>query len=99
MRRINVELLVGTFEACQILGLSDARICQLLKEDPTFPEPVHRVKMGPLWLAPELENWKITRKKKRPGRKSLGEHEVQRAVSRILGGDQDGRQDSGREAD
>lgn len=85
MRRVNVELLVGTYEVTQILGLSDGRISQLLKGDPTFPEPVTRVRATPLWLAPEIENWKMTRKKKKSGRPSLRQKDVEDAVLKLLG--------------
>lgn len=99
MRRVNVELLVGTAEVCQILGLSDGRVAQLFKEDPTFPEPVTRVRATPLWLAPEIEHWKATRVKKKGGRPSLRQKEVEEAVFKLLGMGEDGREDSGRKAD
>lgn len=98
MRRVNVELLVGTAEVCEILGLSDGRISQLAKEDPTFPEPVTRVRATPLWLAPEIENWKITRVKKKPGRPSLRANEVEKAVMKLLGRGEGGQDDPGRQA-
>lgn len=69
LRRVNVELLVGTHEATKILGLSDARISQLLRGDPTFPQPVHQVMATRLWLAPELDHWLRTRVKGKGGRK------------------------------
>lgn len=99
MRRVNVELLVGTHEVCQILGLSDGRVCQLVKGDPTFPEPVTRVRATPLWLAPEIEHWKITRVKKKAGRPSLRQKDVEDAVLKLLGKGGDGREDPGRKAD
>lgn len=100
MRRVNVELLVGSAEVAEIVGLTKSSINYLARTDPTFPEPVHHVRATPLWLAPEIENWKLTRKKRKSGRKSLKDLEAEyEAAVRALLGRTDGRQDPGRKAD
>lgn len=85
VRRINVELLVGTYEVTQMIKLSDGRVSQLRKEDPTFPEPVHGVRATPLWLAPEIEHWLATRQKKKAGRPSNLQRDVIDYVMREMG--------------
>jgi predicted DNA-binding transcriptional regulator AlpA len=100
MRRVNVEMLVGSAEVAEIVGLTKSSINYLARTDPTFPEPVHHVRATPLWLAPEIENWKLTRKKRKSGRKSLKDLEAEyEAAVRALLGRADGRQDPGRKAD
>lgn len=85
VRRINVDLLIGTYEVTQIIKLSDGRVSQLRKEDPTFPEPVHEVRATPLWLAPEIEHWLANRKKKKAGRPSNLQRDVIDYVMKELG--------------
>lgn len=86
MRRVNVELLVGTYEVTKIIGLSDGRVSQLRQADPTFPEPVLQLKMGPLWLAPEIENWLATRVRHKQGRKSNLQREAEAYAKGLVDG-------------
>ena len=85
IRRVNVELLVGAAEVAEMLGYTRGRVSHFAKDDPTFPEPVHHVRATPLWLAPEIENWKATRVKKRAGRPSKLQKEVIDYVIREMG--------------
>lgn len=57
--------LVGPAEAAEILGVSRQRIHQLANQ-PSFPEPLVKVKMGTLWAATAIEAF--AQRGRRPGR-------------------------------
>ncbi|ETA02429.1 hypothetical protein CcI156_10870 [Frankia sp. CcI156] len=44
-------------EIAQALGLGSARIYQIMKSDPTFPEPIATLRVGKIWLATDIEEW------------------------------------------
>lgn len=66
---VNLDDLVGLFEASQVVQLTDTRIRQLRREG-KFVEPVKHLHSGDLWLVQDLREWKATRVKKRAGRPS-----------------------------
>lgn len=68
-RQVDLDDLVGLFEASQVVQLTDTRIRQLRREG-KFCEPVKQLHGGLLWLRPDLERWMQTRVKKRAGRPS-----------------------------
>lgn len=45
---------MGTSEVGRALGLSEARVRQLRRDDPQFPKPVSRLSMGPVWLTEDI---------------------------------------------
>ena len=47
----SLPTLAGMQEVAGLLGVTRARVNQLLAEHSDFPEPVQRVAMGPLWVA------------------------------------------------
>lgn len=60
--------LAGIQEASEILGVSRARVDQLLHSDPKFPQPIGQVRAGRIWLASELSFYAMKRDKT-PGRR------------------------------
>jgi hypothetical protein len=66
-RMVDLDNLVGLFEASQIVQLTDTRIRQLRREA-KFVEPVKHLHCGDLWLKQDLLDWKVSRVKKRAGR-------------------------------
>lgn len=77
---IDPDDLVGTAEAARLMGLSDGRISQLLRDDPTFPQPVAQVAATRLWLGSQITAWKTARGKVKPGRPSLKIKQMEEAV-------------------
>lgn len=53
--------LCGLHEAAEILGVSDTRVGQLAKQDPTFPEPIDGLKCGRIWGFDALLDYKDAR--------------------------------------
>lgn len=49
--------LMAAAEIAQALGLGSARIYQIMKADPTFPEPIATLRVGKIWLATDIEEW------------------------------------------
>jgi predicted DNA-binding transcriptional regulator AlpA len=49
--------LVGVTEVREFLGVSRQRVHQLIRDDPTFPEPVAELASGKIWLRPDVEAW------------------------------------------
>lgn len=49
--------LVGVTEVREMLGVSRQRVHQLLRDDPTFPEPVAQLSAGRIWLRTDVERW------------------------------------------
>jgi predicted DNA-binding transcriptional regulator AlpA len=78
--------LVGVHEGCEVVGLSDARLGQLLRDDPAFPQPVREVRATKLWLRQDLEAWRDTRVKKAPGRPTRAAKAAERAALDKLNG-------------
>jgi hypothetical protein len=68
MARPTIPELVGANEAGQILGVTRQRIHQLATNHPTFPTPVVRVAMGPLWTRASVEAWKASGAQRPVGR-------------------------------
>lgn len=57
---------VGVQELLPLLGVSRARIYQLINNDPTFPAPVADLKAGKVWHTADIEAWAAHRRA--PGR-------------------------------
>lgn len=68
MTMVRVEDLAGAHEVAQILHLTDARVGQLRRSDPDFPQPVHTVAATPLYLIPDVIKYGRNRIKGKPGR-------------------------------
>lgn len=56
----------GVQELMTLLGVSRARIYQLLAQDPTFPKPVAELRAGKIWHLADVQAWATTRRP--PGR-------------------------------
>jgi len=48
--------LAGIAEIADLLGVSRQRVTQLTKQD-TFPEPLQRLRMGPVWKLSDIQAW------------------------------------------
>jgi predicted DNA-binding transcriptional regulator AlpA len=59
---MSLELdLVGVAEIAAIFNTSRAQVSRwALRED--FPDPVARLRMGPIWMRPDVERWGKQRK-------------------------------------
>lgn len=66
-RQVELDNVVGLFEASHIVQLTATRLRQLRGEG-KFCEPVKSLHCGDLWLKSDLLEWKATRVKKRAGR-------------------------------
>jgi predicted DNA-binding transcriptional regulator AlpA len=60
--------LAGLAEVASLAGVSRSRAGQLASH-PDFPEPVDRLRMGPVWLEAEVEAFLATPRK--PGRRRV----------------------------
>lgn len=69
MTTVELEDVVGLYEAAYILQLTETRIRQLVREG-KFAQPIKTLHVGSLWLASDLLEWRRTRVKKRAGRPS-----------------------------
>lgn len=67
---VDADDICGSFEATQILGISSARIWQLVRDDPDFPRPFKKISAASLWRGSELEAWKVRRVVGKRGRKT-----------------------------
>lgn len=66
-KQVDLDHLVGVYEAAWVLKLSPTRVRQLIRAG-DFPEPVLPLKMGDIWLVSDILEWERTRVKKAPGR-------------------------------
>lgn len=59
--------LVGPAEVVEFLELSSKQRLNQMRKAPSlkFPDPVAELKMGPVWLASDIEAWEPTWKRKR----------------------------------
>lgn len=53
---MNIPELVGATEIADLLGVTRQRV-QQLANDPGFPEPVARLKMGNVWVLEDVIAW------------------------------------------
>lgn len=60
--------LAGVAEVAEILGVSRARVYQLAKDHPDFPDPVADLAAGPVWDRAEVEAFERNWGRKRTGR-------------------------------
>lgn len=60
--------LAGVAEVTEILGVSRARVYQLMRDHPDFPEPLEDLKGGPVWDRGQVEAWEGGWERKRTGR-------------------------------
>ncbi len=51
-----VDVLVGSAEITELLGLSRARTFQITSS-PDFPAPVQELKMGKVWRLTDVQAW------------------------------------------
>jgi predicted DNA-binding transcriptional regulator AlpA len=49
--------LVGIAEVAAMLGVTTARVHQITRDDPTFPEPVAVLAAGRIWQRSDVERW------------------------------------------
>ena len=49
--------LVGLTEIAEALDLSRQRVDQIVRSDPTFPEPVAVISAGRIWRRSDVERW------------------------------------------
>jgi hypothetical protein len=57
-RRIDVDLLVGTAEIADRLGLNQPETVHAWRRrHPDFPAPVKRLQIGYVWNWPDIERW------------------------------------------
>jgi len=49
--------LVGVAEIAEMLGVSRQRVHQIVKADPTFPEPVADLSAGKIWARADVGEW------------------------------------------
>ena len=80
-RTVDPDDLAGLAEAVDILSLTNGTILALLAKDPTFPQPVKRLRSGRLWLASELREWQAARTKRPGGRQTRAELVARGAAS------------------
>ena len=79
-RLADADELMGLSEVTAFIGLSDGRISQLLRDDPTFPRPVTCILAGRLWVRSDIQAWEVNRVKGKPGRPSLKIKAMEEAV-------------------
>jgi predicted DNA-binding transcriptional regulator AlpA len=60
--------LAGVAEVTEILGVSRARVYQLMEGHEDFPKPAADLKGGPVWDRTEVETWERGWDRKRTGR-------------------------------
>lgn len=48
---------MGAAEIAKRLGVGRTRVNQLLKEDPSFPQPVSTLAAGHIWHTEDVERW------------------------------------------
>jgi hypothetical protein len=70
LKEPTIPELWGAHEAAQHLGVSRQRIHQLTTENRSFPTPVVRIGLGPLWTRASIEAFDAAWERK-PGRPSL----------------------------
>lgn len=61
-------VLAGVAEAVEILGVSRARLYQLVGDHKDFPRPIAQLKGGPVWDRGQVEAWERGWERKRTGR-------------------------------
>lgn len=54
---VDVAELVGISDIAQRCEVSAAAVSMWRKRYETFPEPVHQLRMGPLFLWPQVDAW------------------------------------------
>ena len=79
-RMVDADELMGLSEVTAFIGMSDGRVSQLLRQDPTFPQPVAYILAGRLWVRSDIQAWKANRVKGKPGRPSLKIKAMEEAV-------------------
>jgi predicted DNA-binding transcriptional regulator AlpA len=57
--------LMGAAEIADRLGVTAARIHQIVAEDPTFPAPTAVLRAGKVWKTTDVERWIVKRDKRR----------------------------------
>jgi hypothetical protein len=60
-RRLDVDLMVGSYEIAERLGVSRHQVVHdWRRRHPDFPEPVLRLRQALIWYWPEVEQWART---------------------------------------
>lgn len=54
--KVAVEELVGLAEIAEMFGVERQYVFRWAKRG-DFPEPVARLRMGPIWRRPDIEDW------------------------------------------
>jgi predicted DNA-binding transcriptional regulator AlpA len=67
LARPNYPELVSGPEAAELLGVSRQRLYQLAAQHQGFPEPLYRLRVGPLWVRSAIESF-AQRWERKPGR-------------------------------
>jgi prophage regulatory protein len=49
--------LVGVTEVRELLDVSRQRVHQIIRDNPSFPEPVAELAAGRIWLRKDVEAW------------------------------------------
>lgn len=53
------ESLVGVYEIAQALDVTPAAVTNWKARDPTFPKPIAKLRMGPVWKWGPVHEWAI----------------------------------------
>jgi hypothetical protein len=62
------EFFIGTAETAEMLGVSKQRVSELAKTHADFPEPIKRLKSGPVYDRQEMAAWDANWERRRTGR-------------------------------
>jgi hypothetical protein len=66
--RRRIPSLVGLAEVAEILGVRSRQHAHNLTRDPTFPEPVERLRATPVWVRTDVVAWaRARRRRQSPG--------------------------------
>ena len=63
------EELMGPAEVAQLLGVSQGRVSQLVRDYEDFPKPVADLAIGRVWKRSDVEAWIARHPDRRPGRR------------------------------
>lgn len=68
IHRIFREMFLGTSEVAERLGVSRQRVSELAKTHPDFPEPVERLRSGPIYFNEDIDKFERNWERRRTGR-------------------------------
>lgn len=68
LRKARHEFFIGTAETAGLLGVSKQRVSELAKTHPDFPQPIKRLKSGPVYDRGEMVEWEKNWERRRTGR-------------------------------